>query len=88
MAQSITSPSSTGFLGTLVRIAELAGWLEKPHPKTEQAEILRLAETSPHLLRDIGFRQNPDGTWSNGREWIAPTETLSTGRLRAWGMRV
>ena len=46
-------------------------------------EVLRLAEISPHLLHDIGFRQMAPGAavWSDGRHRVAVPQADPADRL-------
>lgn len=48
--------------------------------EVETEELKRLSETSPHLLRDIGFRQETDGTWTDGRWRVDPSGCVRNGR--------
>lgn len=44
---------------------------QKSDPACADDPLLRLAETSPHLLRDIGFVQDPvTGVWTDGRRRV------------------
>ena len=55
-------------------------WFAKNQPTDEAEHLLRLAETSPHLLKDVGFVQEADGSWSNGRKRLA-TRSFPDDRL-------
>ena len=62
--------------------------IQKTQRKRHEQTYLRLAETSPHLMRDVGFNSETDGTWNNGRHRVAgqarrPSDQL----LHARGIR-
>ena len=74
----------------ILSLLNLIGGAQKSQQSVEDVEVseaLRLAETAPHLLRDIGFWQECDGTWTNGRTRISVPRTsaaeilLRSGRL-------
>ena len=54
------------------------------HPTVDEAEILRLTETAPYLMKDIGFHEVREGVWSNGgTEVVVRGETAVDRLLRA-----
>ena len=69
-------------------LSSFGAWFDKSDPYPEDENLVRLAATSPHLLADIGFRQDPDGSWSNGRQRIAaPSKPSAELSLRTGGVR-
>lgn len=80
---------------TARRMSFLASWLleriasERPSPTPEtDPDLQRLADTSPHLLADIGFRQLADGDWCNGRQCIRPKASATRAQpLHARGSK-
>ena len=57
--------------------------IRKSRAPSLEDEVLRLAQTSPHLLRDIGFRQVAPGAavWSDGRHRVAIRQADPADRL-------
>jgi hypothetical protein len=44
------------------------------HLNKAEADLMRLAENSPHLMEDIGFRLDEDGHWTDGRTRLVPDD--------------
>lgn len=87
---SIYSPAQTA-----PRMSIIISWLFERTTARRQSltldtdpELQRLADTSPHLLADIGFRELADGNWCNGRQRIRPKASSTAAQpLHARGSR-
>lgn len=62
-----------------LRISFIISWIVWPFSVKVEDEapgrdpdLERLADLSPHLMQDIGFRQLANGDWCNGRQRIKP----------------
>ena len=79
-------PSGLGRLAD--RLGVVLGWMQFSDDRASESdtadELRRLAETSPHLLADLGFRRGPDNVWSNGRTRVAVgTEPVANPLIRS-----
>ena len=57
--------------------------IRKSRDTSLEEEVFRLAEISPHLLRDIGFRQaaSDAAVWSDGRHRVELPQAHPADRL-------
>jgi hypothetical protein len=81
MAQNVSLPPISLPTFSVGRLLRAYVRLPKPQRETSAEALLRLAETSPHLLEDVGLRQETDGSWSNGRHRVAAAGTTPADRL-------